>query len=182
MDSLAGNLLIAIPDLHDPSFSRTVVVLIQHDEQGASGLVLNRPSEVTISQVWDEVSSVPCDCQDFVYMGGPVEGPLIALHEQFENNENPVWPDCYVSVGRDSLNALVNQSDAKFRVYSGYSGWGPGQLELEMEQGGWFTYPAASHHVFDSPDGLWRQLCEQVGEDVLGKHVGNIMPTDSALN
>jgi len=182
MDSLAGNLLIAIPDLHDPTFSRTVVMLVQHDEQGASGLVLNRPSDVTISQVWDEVSAVPCDCQDLVYMGGPVEGPLIALHEKFHSDENFVCPECYVSTGREALNLLVNQSTANFRVYSGYSGWGPGQLENELEQGGWFTYPAASQHVFDSPDGLWRQLCEQIGEDVLGRHVGKVMPTDPALN
>ncbi len=72
MDSLAGNLLIAIPDLHDQSFARTVVLLVQHDEEGASGLVLNRPSDVTITQVWDEVSAVPCDCQDPVYFDIPL--------------------------------------------------------------------------------------------------------------
>ena len=115
-------------------------------------------------------------------MGGPVEGPLIALHEEFHSGENFVCPKCYVSVGREALNLLVNQSAAKFRVYSGYSGWGPGQLENEIEQGGWFTCPAASQHVFDSPDGLWRQLCEQIGEEVLGRHVGKVLPTDPALN
>ena len=182
MDSLAGNLLIAIPDLHDHTFSRTVVMLVQHDLQGASGVVLNRPSEVTISQVWDEVSAVPSDCQDLVYMGGPVDGPLIALHEELQSDETCICPNCYVSIGRESLNLLVNQSKAKFRVYSGYSGWGPGQLEQELKQGGWFIYPGAARIVFDSPDGLWRQLCELIGEDVLGRHVGNVVPTDPALN
>lgn len=182
MDSLAGNLLIAIPDLHDQTFARTVVMLVQHDEEGASGLVLNRPSDVTITQVWDEVSAMPCDCQDLVYMGGPVEGPLIALHEEFHSGETCLCPNCYVSVGRESLNLLVNQSEARFRVYSGYSGWGPGQLEQELEQGGWFTCPATPQHVFDSPDGLWRELCEQIGEDVLGTHIGNVIPTNPTLN
>jgi len=182
MDSLAGNLLIAIPDLRDQNFSRTVILVVQHDDQGASGLVLNRPSDVTITQVWDEVSAVPCVCQDLIFMGGPVDGPLIALHEEFHSKENSVCPGCFVSVGKESLNLLVSQTTAKFRVYSGYSGWGPKQLEQELEQGGWFTYPAAPQHVFDSPKGLWRQLCEQIGEDVLGRHVGKITPADSSMN
>ena len=182
MESLAGNLLIAIPDLNDQNFSRTVILVVQHDDQGASGLVLNRPSEVTITQVWDEVSAVPCDCQDLIYMGGPINGPLIALHQEFHSGETCVYSGCNISVGRESLDLLVNQSEAKFRVYSGYSGWGPGQLEQELEQGDWLTYPAAPHHAFNSPGGLWRHLCEQIGEDVLGRHVGKIMPTDSAMN
>jgi putative transcriptional regulator len=115
-------------------------------------------------------------------MGGPVDGPLIALHEEFHSKENSVCPGCFVSVGKESLNLLVSQTTAKFRVYSGYSGWGPKQLEQELEQGGWFTYPAAPQHVFDSPKGLWRQLCEQIGEDVLGRHVGKITPADSSMN
>ena len=115
-------------------------------------------------------------------MGGPVDGPLIALHEEFHSKVTSVCPGCFFSVGKESLNLLVSQTAAKFRVYSGYSGWGPGQLEQELEHGGWFTYPATPQHAFSSPEGLWRQLCEQIGEDVLGRHVGKITPTDPSMN
>lgn len=182
MDSLAGNLLIAIPDLHDANFFRTVVLLFHHDDEGASGVVLNRPSDVTVAKVWDEVAREPTDCQEFVNIGGPVDGPLIALHASLALAETPVVEGVFLSMGRDKLNRLVNQSVQRFKIYSGYSGWGPGQLESEIKQGGWLTVPADSDQVFDSPDGLWRRVCSQVGNDILKPHIGNFKPTDPSLN
>ena len=182
MDSLTGNLLIAIPDLHDVNFFRTVVLLFQHSDEGASGVILNRPSDVTIAKVWDEVAKEPSESQDFVQIGGPVEGPLIALHSSLSLAEIPVVDGVFLSMGRDNLNQLVGQSDQQFKLYSGYSGWGPGQLESEIEQGGWLTFPASSEQVFDSPEGLWKQVCSEVGNDILKPHIGNFRPTDPSLN
>jgi putative transcriptional regulator len=182
MDSLAGNLLIAIPELHDVNFFRTVVLLFQHTEDGASGVILNRPSDVTIAKVWDEVAKEPSDCQDVVNIGGPVEGPLIALHSSLALAEAPVVEGVFLSMERDNLNQLVNQSLQRFKIYSGYSGWGPDQLEAEIDQGGWLTLPANADHVFDSPEGLWKQVCSQVGHDILKPHIGNFVPTDPSMN
>ena len=157
-------------------------MLFQHTEEGASGVILNRPSDVSIAKVWDEVAKEPSDCQDFVNIGGPVEGPLIALHSSLTLAETPVIEGVFLSMGRDNLNQLVNQSDQQFKIYSGYSGWGPGQLESEIEQGGWLTLPANVNQVFDSPEGLWKQVCSQVGHDILKPHIGKILPTDPSLN
>lgn len=186
MQSLTGNLLIAIPDLNDPNFFRTVVFLFQHSaEEGASGVILNRPSDVTVAKVWAEVANAPSNCQDFVNIGGPVEGPLIALHTSLMFAEIPVIPGVSMSLGRENLNELVGQAgenEQRLKIYSGYSGWEPGQLESEIEQGGWLTLAATPDHVFDSPEGLWKQVCDQVGHDVLKSHLGNHMPDDPSMN
>lgn len=181
--SLAGQLLIAIPDLHDPNFFRTVVLLFQHNDEGASGVILNRPSDVTIESVWQEVAQAEqCDCQDPVHIGGPVEGPIIGLHTSLALGETPVLPSLFLSFSSDNLNELVKQDEQRFRLYSGYSGWGPGQLESEIKQGGWLMLPANVDHVFDSPDGLWKQVCDQVGSDILKSHMGTHVPTDPSMN
>jgi putative transcriptional regulator len=182
MDSLAGSLLIAIPDLHDINFFRTVVILFQHSAEGASGVILNRPSDVTVAKVWEEIAKEPSECTDFVNIGGPVEGPLIALHTNPVVAETPVLDGVFVSMGRDNLNQLVAQSEQQFKIFSGYSGWGPGQLESEIEQGGWLQLPANANHVFDSPEGLWKQVCDQVGHDILKPHIGKHLPGDPSLN
>ncbi len=182
MENLTGHLLIAIPDLGDPNFSKTVVMMFQHNEEGASGVILNRPSDVNIKRVWDEVADEPCDCEDPVNIGGPVQGPLIALHGSLELAETPVVSGVFISVGRENLNELVHQTAKPFKLFSGYSGWGSGQLESEIQRGGWLTLKATAGHVFDSPDGLWRQVCDQVGNDVLKSQLGNHWQGDASLN
>ncbi len=186
MENLAGHLLIAIPDLHDSNFYRTVIVVFRHDQEGASGVVLNRPSDVSVSQVWQEITKdgqpSSSECQDFVHVGGPVEGPLIGLHTSLALAETPVIPGVFISMGRENLNSLVEQKEQSFKIFSGYSGWGPRQLESEIEQGGWLTLVAKHEHIFDSPEGLWKQVCHQVGNDVLRPHIGKHLPTDPTLN
>ena len=189
MVDLTGHLLIAIPDLGDPNFSKTVVLLFQHSEEGASGVILNRPSDSSIDSVWEQVADEPCDCKDLVRVGGPVQGPLIALHSSSALAETQVLPavpatgkPVYISVARENLNDLVRQQEQSFRIYCGYSGWGPGQLESEISQGGWLTLKANSEHVFSSPDALWRQVCDDVGKDVLMPLLGQHYSGDASLN
>ena len=120
--------------------------------------------------------------RDRVNIGGPVEGPLIALHSSVALAESAVISGVFLSMTRDNLDQLVRQSEQTFKLYSGYSGWGPGQLESEIEQGGWLTLPANLDHVFDSPDELWKQVCDQVGHDILKPHLGTHIPIDPTLN
>ena len=189
MTDLSGHLLIAIPDLGDPNFSKTVVLLFQHSQEGASGLILNRPSDSPVSAVWEKVAGERCDCQDWVLVGGPVQGPLIALHSSIALSETQVLPagdesslPVYISLERENLDALVRQEKQPFKIFCGYAGWGPGQLESEVEQGGWLTLKANSEHVFNSPDGLWRQVCDDVGKDVLMPLLGRQNLGDPSLN
>ena len=184
MESLAGQLLIAIPELPDQNFFRSVVLILQHTDQGASGVILNRPSDVTVSKVWDEISNDFCMCTQTVNVGGPVEGPLLALHSCSDLAEARVLKNLYVSLRRENLNLLVRREDEEFRIYSGYAGWGPQQLDSEMERGGWLTLPADPSHVFSSPDLLWKRVCENVGHKTLLKpHFGiKSLPIDPSMN
>ena len=168
MDSLAGKLLIAVPDLGDANFFRSVVLIFQHDDGGASGVILNRPSNMTIGKVWDKIApEMECLNDDPVYVGGPVPGPLMALHNAMAYSDNEILPGLYLTMERENLNALVREPDRNLRIFSGYAGWGPNQLENEMEVGGWLTLPADANHVFDSPDELWKRVCEQVGHKIM---------------
>ena len=184
MDSLAGKLLIATPDLADPNFVRTVIFLIHHSEEGAMGVVLNQPTPTTVAALWDELSDDECECEcdEPIYCGGPVEGPLIALHQLAEISERRIIEGVHLSTRREKLHRLVMQSKFKFRIYAGYSGWGPMQLDEEVEHGGWLTASAHGPHIFGESDKLWRRVCEHVGYNVLKPHLGNVRPTDPSLN
>ena len=184
MDSLAGKLLVAIPKLSDPNFNRSVVLIANHDDEGAMGVILNRPAETLVSQVWDEISpTLDCDCTQPVHIGGPVDGPLVAMHTHMGWSDSEVFPGIYMAMSRENLNEIVMQDEHRFKVFSGYSGWAPGQLENEIEFGGWLTIDADVDHVFDPPERLWRRTCEHVGHDIMLPNLGKLAAkTDSSMN
>ena len=192
MDSLAGHLLIAIPDLPDSNFFRSVVLLLHHDAQGAAGVILNRPSNATVAQVLnDMVSSMetsadsspqPIAVDSLIYLGGPVPGPLIALHGSLAWGQASVIPGLFVSSGDETLRQLIEQTEHPFKVFSGYSGWGPQQLEGEIDSGGWLTMPAEFDHVFAEADKLWTQACEAIGREILKDRLGINFPEHPTQN
>ena len=155
MASLAGKFLVAKPVLNDANFSRTVVLLLQHGPDGAFGLVVNRPADAP-------EAPVP------VFVGGPCKFQgLILLHDQEEWVESEERPSAEVCPGvflgdADCLKRIADPPPGhgwKFRVFTGYSGWGPGQLEAEMKEGAWAIVPANAHHLFDtSISEMWVRL------------------------
>ena len=168
MNSLAGHLLIAIPELPDSNFFRSVVLMLQHNEDGATGVILNRPSEIKVSTVWDEISEDEiCDSTENLNIGGPVDGPLIAVHTSLAFGETPVLPGVYMSLSRENLNGIVTQDKHPFRLYTGYSGWGPGQLENEIDRGGWLLLKAEITHIFSDNESLWKEACAHVGHEIV---------------
>ena len=185
MEYLKGQLLIAAPQLTDPNFNRTVVLMIEHDENGAFGVVLNRPTDKTIEDAWHEVDAEPCHCLKTIHVGGPVMGPLLAIHTCDRLAEAEIMPGVFLATQRDHIDELVRQHDEPFQLYSGYAGWGKGQLEGELEQGGWITREAKCDHIFeeDDEDGLWERVGKEITEDVLGGAL-NIrhFPDDPSLN
>src|SRR5262245_13301244 len=108
--SFRGHLLIAAPSLVDPNFNRTVVLIIEHGDQGTLGLVLNRPSDTTVTELWSQIGNEPCSNERPLYMGGPVEGPLMALHRHESLGDNAVVDGVYFSVQKDNLTELVHHS------------------------------------------------------------------------
>jgi putative transcriptional regulator len=177
VDSLQGQLLISSPLLHDPNFRRTVVLMTHHDEEGAMGLVLSRPSEIRVADAVQELAEL-AGAGDFVYVGGPVQPEaVVVLVEHDGEPENPIVGNvAFMSADTDfdELGAV------RSRVFAGYSGWGPGQLEAELEETSWIVVPAHPDDPFASdPDELWRTVLHRKG----GKFaLIASMPYDPKLN
>lgn len=159
------------------------MLLLEHNDDGALGVVLNRLSDRTIEQVWDAVEFDPCDCEQELNQGGPVPGPLIALHRSEEHSEKTVLPGLYLSMQKATVDPLVRQDEYPFRLYSGNSGWGGGQLEDELKEGGWLTTSATADDVFADPEKIWSKVTSRIALDVLLPGVDpNDLPNDPSLN
>ena len=173
METLAGNLLIAIPDLEDGNFFRSVVLMLHHDQFGASGVVLNRVTDVSVREAWkkdvesgeDLSGSVREDVK--ISIGGPVDGPLIVLHEDQTLSEEKVIAGVFMSVDSREVDQIVRSPKGRFRVFTGYSGWAPQQLEAEIAAGGWMLIEANSEHVFSDDPELWSRVCETFSASVV---------------
>ena len=135
MQSLQGHFLVASPHLPDPNFFRTVVLMVQHDRDGALGLVLNRPTRATVADAWQRFANGDVDSQQPVFWGGPVEGPPLVLHSQRELRQSEVLPGVYLSSRKAVIERVIRRG-GRFRLFFGYAGWGAGQLEAELDMGG----------------------------------------------
>lgn len=157
MTSLQAHLLIASPDLADP-FGGSVVLLVRHSSEGALGLILNRRTTSTLQETWVKVSEVPCHRDQLIFLGGPCEGPLVALHTDEFLLEIEVLPGIYFSAGKEKLERLASQTNGKpAKFFAGYAGWGAGQLEAEIARGSWSVMPARPEHVFEFEEELWQR-------------------------
>ena len=179
-DSLRGKLLIASPTLADPNFARTVVFITEHNDEGAMGIVLNRPSETSVESVVPELAEIAGG--EPVYVGGPVQPEALVLLAEFANPEAAAWI-VVADVGLASADVDLDElADAvrRGRVYAGYSGWGPGQLEAEMEIDSWIVEAPLPAELFpEDPGTLW--------SDVLARKGGQYaliarMPADPSQN
>ncbi len=183
MDTLRGKLLVASPRLPDVNFYRSVVLIIHHDEQGAFGVVLNRPTENTVGEIWEMIADQPCESQQSVNLGGPVAGPLMALHAEKAYSENEILPGVHFATHKDNLNRIVHESESPFRIFSGYSGWAAGQLENELEVGGWMTLRASSDYVFADADSLWKKVSQDIGRQITSPLLGKMdAPEEPSTN
>ena len=165
-DLAAGKLLVASPDLPDPNFAKTVVLLVQYDAEGVVGLILNRRSKVAISRVLDEVPGAK-NRPDPVYAGGPVgRTEVVALVRAREapGDAKRVFGDVFLASSREALKKTFAAATdaAAVHVYLGYSGWTQPQLEHELDLGAWYIFQGSAKTVFDAePDALWPQLIRQ---------------------
>lgn len=164
MGSLAGHLLVAAAKLNDPNFSRTVVLLVEHDRGGALGLVLNRPSDDRLETIWDETAHGPCPSDLAVMNGGPLEGPLLALHANPAMTERDIVPGVFLAMRKKLVIKLVHDDHVPLLVFAGYSGWGAGQLESEVAGGDWGIAPATSDLVFGDQHSLWQLATTHVAD------------------
>ena len=161
--SLQGKLLISSPALIDPNFRRTIILVTHHDDEGAMGLVLTRPSDVRVADAIPDLAELPW-ADDVVHVGGPVQPDAIMALAEFEDVDDAAAP-VVGRVGFVAANATVEDvTILRLRVFAGYAGWGAGQLEAELEEPSWLVVPAEPDDAFASdPDELWRRAVERKG-------------------
>jgi putative transcriptional regulator len=164
VDSLRGNLLVATPGLVDPNFWRSVVLVGEHSEEGALGVVLNRASETSVEEAMPELSSL-ADGLGRIHVGGPVQPSAVVVLADFLE---PPDESALVVESVGFLPAVVDPDSLgplrRARVYVGYAGWGPGQLDDELDEGSWIVEPALADDVFTAePDGLWSAVLRRKG-------------------
>jgi putative transcriptional regulator len=141
--------------------------MVEHQEEGALGVILNRVGTRRLDEVWRAACETECRMRDHLRVGGPVEGPLMALFSDSALEGHEVVPGVYFSSERDVLETLVMQDEAACRIFSGYAGWGGGQLDEEMRVGGWLTLPASRDLVFDTEEEtLWQRVVNTIGDEI----------------
>jgi len=183
-ESLVGHLLVATPGLRDPNFERTVVLLVAHEDGGALGVVLNRATEVPVAEVlsgWGGLASEP----SVVFEGGPVqpEAAICLARSKSAAGDTRGFSRVDGTVGTVDLSGdpdTLREELAEVRVFAGYAGWSPGQLEEEIASGSWFTFKALPSDAFtDRPDDLWSMVLRRQG----GMYAAvAIYPSDPTLN
>jgi putative transcriptional regulator len=173
-ESLRGQLLIAAPSLFD-YFRRTVVLVLEHTEEGAMGVVLNRPSETTVGEAVSALAPL-ADDDEVVRLGGPVSPESVVALGDFEDPDE-------ASAGVIGSVGLLDPDGPDptlrgLRVYAGYAGWGPGQLDGEIEQGAWIVESAEPEDPFKDGD-LWAEALQRKGG---AYSLLATMPADPSLN
>ena len=177
-----GSLLISEPFLPDPNFERTVVLLCEHNEDGSFGFVLNKPSQVTVNEIIEDLSLV----KSTVFIGGPVQqNTLHFIHRTSElEGGTEILPGLYWGGDFDQVIDISQQGRLNtddYRFFAGYSGWSEGQLDEELQANSWIvTPPVAAELIFDSDvNSLWKSVLKQLG----GKYnMYSNYPIDPRLN
>jgi putative transcriptional regulator len=165
MAGTKGRLLVATPMLNDPNFERTVVLMLEDNDDGALGLVLNRPSPLEVGEPlpdWAELSANP----QVVFVGGPVaRSSVIALARCNDNVPDETWTSVLGPIGVLDLTAdatLLHTAVDDVRVFAGYAGWDAEQLVAEIAEGAWFVVDALpSDAITDEPEVLWREVLKR---------------------
>ena len=153
MRSLQGHFLLASPDQPDPTFAETVVLVVEHTDQGAFGVVMNSEKEP------DDVSS------DEDYAAGEVAGlgvlstgPRMAIHAERYLAETKVLPGVFFSAKEENVLLLMDQTDQPYKIFTGYVEWGKGQLDDDLRRGLWRSVPATAEQIFSAGADLWARL------------------------
>jgi putative transcriptional regulator len=187
VETRKGQLLIASRRLLDPNFARSVVLIVHHDEDGAMGLVLNRPLEVSVAEACGESVEAAAGVERPVHQGGPCPGPLMVLFgpddhdpEAFDANGDEVVPGVRFTAEREPIEQLMRGHIGAIKYFANYSGWGAEQLEAEIAEGSWLMTPGTAADVFAADQGQWSRLATRLtlGSWIDPRHI----PDDPSVN
>lgn len=181
--SLHNQLLIAMPGMADPNFNSTVTLVCEHNEEGALGIVINRPMNIKLGGLFEQLELEQVDAAIASYpvlAGGPVAPERgFVLHEpggQYESSV-AVSPEVQLTLSRDVIDAMASgRGPVKTLIALGYAGWDAGQLEAEMLANTWLTVPATPELIFDVPFGdRWSVAARSIGIDIskMSPHAGH---------
>ena len=181
MESIRGQLLIASPSLVDANFRRTVVLVAEHSDDGAMGIVLNRPATAVVTEAVPQLADL-VDADARVHVGGPVEPGAVVVLAEFERSDDAA-AIVFDGIGFMSADADPNdiaEATHRARVFAGYAGWGAGQLDGELEHEDWIVASARPEDVFTSaPERLWSQVLRRKGGQYA---ILALMPPDPSVN
>ena len=181
MESLSGRFLIASPAILDPNFRRTVVFITAHTDEGAVGLILNRRSDATVGEAVPQLASLT-DLEEPVFVGGPVNPEGVAVLAEFHDPDE-AGVVVIEDIGFVALDDALEEGPPdleRTRVFAGVAGWGPEQLEDELERDDWIIEPAALDDIFtDDPEELWSTVLRRKGGEY---ELVARMPFDPSLN
>lgn len=190
MQFVQGLALVASPYLTDPNFLRSVVYMLRHDEEGAIGLILNRPTHTTIGELLEQLSGEKFVNDLPVFCGGPVDGPLMLLQECKQEDE----PSIFIASDQERILDICHPDrelpaghpehcGGQYRVFDGYAGWAPEQLDDELRGGGWLVWQIEPAQLFADPEHQWKNAVKQIGRDILSGGIDPAkMPEDPAYN
>jgi putative transcriptional regulator len=162
VSSTKGHLLVASPRLVDPNFAHAIVLMVQHGEDGALGLIVNRPLDVSVAEALEQVLEGERSIEGTLHQGGPCEGPLMVVHCDPEASQFEIVDGLYFTAERSQIETLVRNEATPIRFFVGYAGWSPGQLEQEMQSGSWLLTEADRLRVFAASDKLWSRLVAEL--------------------
>lgn len=158
-----GKFLVARRNMKDQRFMHSVILLFKYNRYGAGGLIINKPSEVRLSDVLPEIKKLR-NREDVLYIGGPVSMDKMMVLIQSDSpmkEAQHVFKDIYISSSKTLLKKIIEEGnrEKRFRVYAGYAGWAPGQLEREVARGGWYIISGGADIIFhNEPSELWPDL------------------------
>ena len=182
-DNLQGHILLAAPSMLDPNFERTVILLVEHGEAGALGLVLNKPTPMRVQDALPESVEHGHEVEDVLRKGGPCEGPLMVLHGSAEASQVEVLPGVHFATEQDLVERVMEAADASAMYFAGYAGWGPGQLESEIGSDAWLVLEGRPDEVFGAGAETWPRLVRTLAKEAVKQTMNpNIVPSDPTLN
>lgn len=184
MDSLENHFLIAMPSLEDQRFNRTVTYICEHNDQGAMGLVINQPTDLTVTELLDQIkvdiNKEAEAAKNTIFSGGPVQtdrGFVLHSPQECWTSSLQLSSEIMVTTSKDILANLSNEmAPQKFLITLGYAGWGAGQLEQEIAENSWLTIPADAEIMFDVPPSQrYEKAAMKMGIDIwqLSRDVGH---------
>ena len=184
MKSLKGHLLIAAPQLSAPIFARSVILMLDHNEDGALGVILNQPINTVVTDLAGKIFEDDFEWDKPLHLGGPVPGSLTVLHTMEGLGDQEIIPGVFVSLDVESVHKVIHRRPEPSLVIANYSGWGPGQLEGEFEGDSWITLPATAEHVFWAGErDIWKVTTGAVNSRKLSEFLKlKTLPADPSLN